>query len=546
MSNALPSVAPQQAAHHHQPSWNGAQALVRTLLDSGVDVCFGNPGTSEMHFVAALDQFPQMRGVLCLFEGVATGAADGYGRMAGRPAATLLHLGPGLANGLANLHNARRAYTPVLNLVGDHATHHKPLDAPLESDIDAAAGTVSTWVRRAGSVESVAEDGAAAVAAALRPGPGPDRTGTSGSVATLIVPADISWSAGARPVPPHQLPAVDLAPEATIVAAAETLRIGRRTVLLLGGAALTEEGLRAVNRIQQATSARALAEFWPARIRRGAGIPAVPALSYRGEEVRAQLNDAQHLVLVGARRPVASFAYPGQDGRLTPPDAKVHQLAGPATDVVDALTRLADLVAPGVEPVLAGADRPPLPSGVLTAQNWADVIGALLPAEAIVSDESITAGMATLGRATAGAPAHDVLGLTGLAIGQGLPVAVGAAIACPHRPVVCLQADGSAMYTLTALWTQAREALNVTTVLLNNRSYAILRAELERVGAADGRAAARMLDLTEPDLDFVALATGMGVPATRATTAEELAEQFRSALAENGPHLIEAVLTADA
>lgn len=327
---------------------------------------------------------------------------------------------------------------------------------------------------------------------------------------------------------------------------AVALRSGGPSVLLLGGAALGEAGLRAASRIERATGARLLAETFPARLRRGAGIPAVERLGYRGEEVSAQLRGTQHLILAGAREPVAAFAYPGEASALTPTGALVHLLAGDSgTDVVDALVRLADTVAAGVDPVPATPAPPALPSGALTARTWVQVVGALLPREAIVCDESITAGMATLDAATAGAAAHDMLTLTGLAIGQGLPVAIGAAVACPQRPVVGLQADGSAMYTISALWTQAREQLDITTVLLNNQSYAILRTELDRVGATGSSAAARLLDLSHPDIDFSALATGMGVPATRATTAEQLAEQFAVALSKPGPHLIEAMLTPD-
>ncbi|WP_344855768.1 acetolactate synthase large subunit [Amycolatopsis ultiminotia] len=532
---------------------NGARALLATLLDSGVNVFFANPGTSEMQLVAALDAFEQMHGVLCLFEGVATGAADGYGRMTGRPAATLLHLGPGLGNGMANLHNARRAGTPLVNIVGDHATYHKHLDAPLESDIDSMAGTVSAWLRRSPSVAEIGRDTAAAVQAALS---APDaagesrdesRTGTSGSVATLIVPADVSWSPGARPSAPAQPDTPAPVGAEVIDAVAAAFRSGEPTVLLLGGAALSEAGLRAASRIEQATGARVFAELWPTRQRQGAGVPAVPPLAYRAEDIRTQLHGTKNLVLAGTREPVSSFAYPGQASELTPPEARVLRFPGRVdADLVAALDRLADVLAPGVEPVLAPRAARNLPSGGLNVANWAQVIGALLPEDAIVCDESITSGLATLPAALVGAAAHDLLGLTGLSVGQGLPLATGAAIACPRRPVVCLEADGSAMYTLSALWTQAREHLDVTTVLLNNRSYAILRAELDRVGATTtGLASARLLDLTGPDLDFVALATGMGVPATRATTAGQLAEQFAAAVAEPGPHLIEAVLGAD-
>ncbi|SEG93044.1 acetolactate synthase-1/2/3 large subunit [Actinacidiphila yanglinensis] len=528
---------------------NGAETLLRTLLANGVDVCFANPGTSEMRFVAALDRHRAMRGVLCLFEGVATGAADGYARMSGRPAATLLHLGPGLANGLANLHNARRAHTPVVNVIGDHARSHKELDSPLESDIDAAAATVSSWVRRPVTSADIGPDTAAAVAAALSadvPGPpDPSRTGTSGAVSTLIMAADLSWEESAPPAP--RLPALPprSVTRAEVEATAALVTGPERVALLIDGAGLSEPGLHAAARIRKATGTAAFCPTWPARLRRGAGVPQIVPLGYRAEAVGRQLAGIEHLILVGAREPVASFAYPGRPGMLTPPGTRVHRFVPDAGfDVVDALSALADTVAPGPVPTPPAPDAPPpLVNEPLSTENWAQVIGALLPQEAIVVDESITAGMNTLFPATADSAPHDVLGLTGLAIGQGIPVAAGAALACPERPVVCLQADGSALYTISGLWTQAREKLDVTTVILNNRSYAILRAELDRVGgSAAGPAARALFDLSRPDIDFTSLATGMGVPATRAASTAELAEQFSAALTAPGPHLIEAIL----
>ncbi|MFD9893865.1 acetolactate synthase large subunit [Amycolatopsis sp. NPDC059027] len=522
----------------------GAEAIVKTMIDSDVRVCFGNPGTSEMHFVAALDRFPEMRGILCLFEGVATGAADGYGRMTRRPAATLLHLGPGLGNGLANLHNARRAGTPVLNVVGEHSSEHKPLDSPLDSDIDAVAGSVSAWLYRPADGAGLGRDVAAAIAATRGFGDASaHRTGTSGSIATVVVPADLSWSDGGVAVPSLlNQPASDAVVAAD--AAEKILCSGEKTALLLDGDALTEEGLNAADRIAQATGALLFCPTWPAVLHRGAGIPKVTPLAYRGEDVRAQMAGVRHLVLAGARRPVASFGYPGKNGDLVPDGIEVHVLAEEFAPALSGLTGIADRVAPDREPRPVPGTLTALPTGALTRENWAWVIGGLLPRGAIVCDESITAGLGTLAEATAGAPAHDVLGLVGLAIGQGIPLSVGAAVACPDRPVVCLEADGSAMYTISGLWTQARENLDVTTVVLNNRSYAILRAELDRVGARGaGAASARMFDLSQPELDFVALSHGMGVPATRARTAEELADQFAAATRRPGPHLIEAVLS---
>lgn len=528
---------------------NGAQAVIRTLTAGGVDTCFSNPGTSEMHFVAALDGEPGMRGVLCLFEGVATGAADGYGRMAGHPAATLLHLGPGLANGLANLHNAHRAGTPLLNVVGDHATHHKRFDAPLESDIESLARPVSSWIRRAARSADVAADAADAVAAARRP---------PGGVATLILPADVAWSEGgesaALPVIRRPAPV----PEEVVCSAAKVLRSGEPCLLLLGGAALHRAGLEAASRIAAGTGARLLAETFPARLERGAGLPALDRLAYLAEFAAAQLTGVRQLILAGARAPVSFFAYPGQASSLVPGQCRVHQLAGPGDDVPAALEAMAELVAPDAKPVPQPAQRPALPGPAggpadvaLTAENAAAVIGALLPEGAIVSDEANTSGVWLPG-ATAGAPPHDWLTLTGGAIGQGLPAATGAAVACPDRSVLALEADGSAMYTISALWTHAREQLDVTTIIFNNRAYAILNMELQRVGATvatragggggAGGAARSLLDLSRPDIDFTALATGMGVPASRASTTGEFAEQLRRALAEPGPHLIEAIV----
>ncbi|MEV6218201.1 acetolactate synthase large subunit [Nocardia sp. NPDC051833] len=510
---------------------NGAQALIATLADAGVEVCFGNPGTSEMHFVAALDSVPRMRGVLCLFEGVVTGAADGYARIAGKPAVTLLHLGPGLANGLANLHNARRAHTPIVNVVGEHAADHKQYDAPLDSDIDALTGWSHSWTRRGSSPELIGRDAADAVAAVQA---------TPSRIATLVLPADVSWGDGGVPATPVE-PVPAAAPDQSIIAEiAKVLRSGESSVLLIGGPAATERGLAATDRIAAATGARPLVETHPARLTRGAGVPAVDRLGYLAEQATRQLDGAEHVIVAGTRAPVSFFAYPDKPSDLVPAGATVHELAASDVDVVAALEALAAVVAADVEPRGAASSLPELPTGPLDVRNWVKVIGALLPEDAIISDESNTSGI-FLGAATAGSPRHDVLSLTGGAIGQGLPVAVGAAVAAPDRPVIALQSDGSAAYTISALWTMARENLNITTVLINNRAYAILRMELERVGATEvGPKAGSLLDLARPDMDFAEIARGFGVPATVATTCAELAEQFRTALAEPGPHLIDA------
>jgi len=520
---------------------NGAQALIRTLVEQGVDTCFMNPGTSEMHFVAALDDVPAMHSVLALFEGVATGAADGYARMSGRPAATLLHLGPGLGNGLANLHNARRANSPVVNIVGDHATFHRRYDAQLQSDIETVARNVSSFVRTSESTVQLGEDALDALAAAVGP---------PGSVATLILPADVSWSEGGkvavrRPTPMGQpVSARGAAPvEDHLTAIATVLRSGEPSAILIGGRACSGEALDTVADISAATGAKLLAETFPARLERGAGRPPVERLAYLAEFTAMQLDGIRHLVLVDAKPPVSFFAYPGRPSDLVPEGCTVHVAAAATDDIGAAVGALAALldVTEGAAP-RQEARTPGPPTGPLTATSVCDALGALLPEGAIVSDEGNTSGLFAPG-STAGAPPHDWLCLTGGAIGQGLPVAVGAAVASPGRRVVALEADGSAMYTLQAWWTMARESLDVTTVLLNNHSYAVLNMELDRVGAdAPGPRARDMLDLGRPDIDFVQLAAGMGLHAARAETAEEFSDQLAKALATPGPSVIEAII----
>jgi acetolactate synthase-1/2/3 large subunit len=487
-----------------------------------------------MHFVAALDHEPRMRAVLTLFEGVATGAADGYARMARKPAATLLHLGCGLGNGLANLHNARKGRVPVVNIVGDHATYHVRYDAQLQSDIETVARNVSKWVRTSASTQELGRDAAEAIAAAMGP---------PGQVATLILPADVSWSDGGVPAPLPHAAAPPIAETAVIDAIAQAVRSGEPTAMLLGGRALREPALIEAARIAARFGVKLLAEVFPTRIERGAGLPYVERVAYLAELASVQLRGMRHLILVDAKSPVSFFAYPGKKSDLVPEGCAVHTLAAFDQDVVGSLAALVERVEArqSVPPVQAAA-RPGRPRGKLTGEKVCKAIGALLPERAIVVDEAQTSG-ALLPAFTRGAPRHDVLTLTGGAIGQGLPTAVGAAIACPDRPVLALIGDGAAMYTLQALWTMARERLNVTSVIMNNASYAILNIELQRVGAqSQGPKALSQLDLRNPGLDFVQLSQGLGVPATRATTAEEFVEALEKALATPGPHLIEAVV----
>ena len=508
---------------------NGAESLVRTLLAAGVDTCFANPGTSEMHFVAALDRVPGMRCILGMFEGVATGAADGYARMAGKPAASLLHCGPGLANGLANLHNARRAHVPLVNITGDQATYHKPLDPLLAADTEGFARGVSGWVRTATTPAEVGSLAAEAVQAALTP---------PGQVATLILPSDASWSEGgvaARPLPAPPVKSVD---DAAIAEVAKVLRAREPAVIVLAGAALQAEGLADAHRIANASGAKLFAETFNTRIARGRGRHAVDRMPYQIDAALAAFDGIRHVVVVGAADPVSFFAYPGKRGRLRPPEATLHVLARPDEDGPQALARLAEaLNAPAVPPPEPGP-RPEPAKGPVTSEAVAVTLAALMPEDAVVVDESISYGYGFLPRTTGAAP-HDWLQLTGGAIGDGLPLSTGAAVGAPGRRIINLQADGSALYTVQALWTQARERLDVTTVIFANRRYAILQDELQQVGATPGEASRTLFDLGNPDLDWISIAKGFGVEAARAETMEDFARLMAHANRTPGPFLIE-------
>jgi len=513
---------------------NGAESLVHTLVDGGVDVCFANPGTSEMHFVAALDRVAGMRSILALFEGVATGAADGFARMADRPAATLLHLGPGLVNGAANLHNARKASTPMVNVVGEHATHHMRYDAPLTADIEAMAAPVSNWVHTCVNASEVAADAARAVAAASTP---------PGQITTLILPANTAWEDADGPAVVPAIPERSQVSADAVSTAARVLRSGEPSVLLLTGQALRGPALELAGRIANATGSRVMAQGASARIERGAGRVAVERVPFVVDQALQVLDGVQHVILVGAKPPVAFFAYPGKPSMLTPEGCQMHRLAALGDDLDHALAWLADEVGAMDTPAtLHQLGRPALPSGRLDKDSIAAVLGALIPDNAIVADESVTTGRGFFAL-TAGAPPHSWMNNTGGSIGLGLPLATGAAVACPERKVICLSGDGSAMYTIQALWTQARENLDVTTVVFSNRSYEILLGELAKVGAGNpGRTALDMLTLRQPDLNFVQMAAGMGVAGEQVDSCESFARALGRGLDSPGPYLVEVVI----
>ena len=513
---------------------SGAESLVQTLVDADVNVCFANPGTSEMHFVAALDTNPDMRCVLGLFEGIVTGCADGYGRMIRKPAVTLTHLGPGLGNGIANLHNAKKARTPIVNVVGDHATYHRKYDAPLTSDVEGVARPVSGWVKVSQSADDVAADGAEAVQASMAP---------PGQVATLILPADTAWNRTTADAKP--LPVIEPKPFQTgnIDEIAKILK-GKSTNVILINGLITEERANMADRIGQATGARIIMDTFVGRVQRGAGRAEIARLPYFGEQAAEVLQGTDHLIILSSQPPVTFFAYPDKPNYLTPEGCELHTLVERDEDIDGALEALIDAVDAGsTEANVVVHKVPDMPQdGPLDQRNIGNALAHLFPEDAIVVDEGGTCGGGCTAATRSAAP-HDFLMLTGGAIGFGLPCATGAAVACPDRPVISLQADGSGMYTNQALWTQAREQLNVTTIIFANQKYSILQIEFGRVGAHNpGPKAMSMLDLTNPEIRWTDIAKGMGVPAWRVTTVSEFAEAFQRAQASPGPALIEAIV----
>jgi acetolactate synthase-1/2/3 large subunit len=518
--------------------------LVAAAADGGIEVCFANPGTSEVRIVGALDAEPRIRPVLGLFEGVATGAADGYGRIAGRPAMSLLHLGPGLANGLANLHNARRAGTPIVSVVGEQPGWHLEADSPITSDVPALAATVSRWVRTCTTAEDVGADVRDAVAAAAGPPAG---------IATLLVPMDLQWTTvGApRPTPSSARAALTDASRAAsagagdrpeIAQAAHRLRNDPTAVLVLGGRALRAAGLRDAARIEAATGCRVYTETFPACIERGRGIPWFRSVPYFPEHSRAALGDARTVITAGAPEPVHMFGDPdGGSGPFDPSSRRIV-LAGPGSDAATALRRLAEVLGVAAQSAQVRPARTPPAGDGLDPRIVGAAVAAAIPEGAIVVDEAGTSAYGYTVASPSAAP-HTTLGLTGGAIGMGLPVATGAAVAAPDRRVIALQADGSALYTVQSLWTLARESLDVTVVLLANQRYGVLGTELERAGqSASGPASGRLIDLANPQIDWVALGRGLGVPGTRATTSTQFSAALDRALSTPGPALIEAIL----
>jgi acetolactate synthase I/II/III large subunit len=514
---------------------NGAEALLKTIAASGIDVCFANGGTTEMPMILAFDSITAIKPMLGLFEGVCTGAADGYGRMKEKPALCLLHLGPGLANGVANLHNAKRARTPLLNVIGEHASWHIEANAPLAMDIECLCKTFSGWQRTVRSVETIARDAAEAIEAALR-----------GQIASLIVPCDLQWKEYRGDIPAVKSPACERPDRRVIESAAKLLKSAEKTALVMNGRALRRRGLEAAGRIRAAVGCDLFCINFPAYVDRGTGTVPVARVPYFPEPAAALFAPYKAVVLAGTDEPVNFFGYEGQWSNPVAADVPKLRIDDDSQDAAETLEALADeLGAPGKDAVskfLAGNKVPDVPSGGLTPEKACLTLAALQPENAIIVDEGLTAGMSYFPLGATVAP-HSYFMITGGAIGQGMPSATGASVACPDRPVINLQADGSAMYTVQSLWTQAQVGMNVTTLICSNRSYNIINVELQRAGITNpGPRARSFTDLGNPPIDWPSLSKGMGVPGVAVDTADDLAREMKKALREPGPHLIEMIL----
>lgn len=513
----------------------GAQHILTGLSDAGIELIFTNPGTTEIYFVDALGKVPIPRPVLTLTEAVAAGAADGAARIGGQPTALLLHLGPGLANAIAYLHNAKRAHSPIVVVVGDHSQGVANQDPPLASDIDSLAHTFSKAVIHVTQHEHPRHSAARAGYIAVDATPG---------IVTLIVPSDLSWSE-TNDIPRLQRPPRTPlnTPESTLERASAALIEPDGTAVIVGGDLLRTEGQETLERLTRCQNLTVWANTFPARMDRGYGRPRVRRLPYLPEMAIAALENTRRVVIAGGANPVPFFGYPHLPDRLVTEECEIITLTSDPSAAPSSIAALMPnaeeltlLGSTHIEPATKDDDN-----AALNPANFASVVAELLPADTIVVDESNTLGL-NLEEATANAAAHTWLpALTGGAIGHGLGMAIGAALAAPERRVLALIADGSSLYTPQALWTHASETLNITTVILSNRSYGILNFELHRLGSeAETEGAKRLLSLSPPSIDHIRLATGFGVPAARASTVGELIDALTSAWLSRGPSLIEA------
>ncbi len=511
----------------------GAQWMLKSAAAAGIEVCFANPGTTELPFVAAMDRATEIRPLLGLFEGVCSGAADGYYRIRRKPAMTLTHLGPGFANAIANFHNARRARSAIFNVIGEHMSWHVAADPPLASDIESLARPVSAGVWRADTPATLHNATVGALQGLQQ----------RGGIQTLILPMDLQEDpvqhSIAAPVAAQAAADYDAAAVATVAA---DITAGRKVLLYLGADALGEAALRRLARLAALPNVELVGETFPAASEHGRGLPAIKRLVALAEKAHPYLLGFERVAVLAAEPPVAFFGARGLPSHLGDP-ARMATVCGPGGRVAEALEELLARVRPAAAPASTVQRVSDTDLGEsLTPESASRVVAAHLPANAIVSAEGATLGFPFNALASQ-AERHTTIVLTGGAIGQGLPSAFGASVAAPDRKVVALQSDGSALFTIQALWSMAREGSDVVVILASNQRYNILINEMSRNGYALTSPPVRdLLNLARPAVDWQALSTSFGVPSNRVESVSALRRAFQAALAERGPRLIEVVL----
>ena len=493
----------------------------------------------------ALSGVGGVRTVLGLHENVVTGAGDGYARMARRPAMTLLHLGPGLANGLANLHNAKRASSPMLNLIGTMATWHTAADASLQMDVESLTQTVSCWASLLPSREllhTFAREAIARVSAFASP--------DGCRIATLLLPHDLQWQicshSGAHMEPSLIVPSSGGGVVAIDALLQDLAEAGRRGALLLGGEALCEPMLSVFASYARCVGTAILCVNEFARADRGQGRPAVRRIPYHSQQAREFLESFTVMVFINAVEPTAQFGYPESISTLVSSHSKIHRI--PFAELSAVLHHLQGAIsrdaAGELEPMAFPSNLFP-PDGILTAPKMWQLVAGLQPLDTIIIvDESLTSG-GEYWEASQHSPPFSHLSQTRGAFRNGPPCAVGAALACPDRHVINLQADSSGLYSSQALSTQARERLNITTVVCANNAYGILQVDLARQKpkfGGRGCVVNALTQLNDPPIDWVNLAAGYGVLAVTVNTCEELARELSTAIDAQGPRVIVASL----
>ena len=514
---------------------NGAAAFFKSIVDNGIDTIFACPGTSEMQVVDEVG-YSNLRVVLCLFENSVTGMADGYARMLDKPALGMVHVTCGLTNALANMHNARIANSRMIIFGGGvHVAHevNEPVHSMLQRQ-PYVAQIAAQCVIEARSPDQLA---AAATQALKASNDG------AGKIVYVYGPNNAVWGEssfqGKLTSSAEQRQRVSTA---TISSIADTLKAGKKTAFILDNLALREEGLEILGRIAEGAGGRLFREWLPSRIAMGAGRVRTETLPYGGAEGRELLSEFDQIVLVGAKIPVCPFSYENQPWVKIPENCNVHTLATADHDILAALEELAtqlDLPEKASNRYNRKPGEPP--TGPLSGNSIVQSLSILMPADSIVLDEAMLENVMFPLLMDGAAPFDFMAACPGGAIGAGPPVACGAAIACPNRKVILLEGDFSLMQGNTALWSMAQHNLDICVINYNNEGSASLSTELARVRQGEAQPKSiELLRIRKPTIDYAAMAESMGVPASRAETAEEFHLQLTKAMSTKGPHFIDA------